>query len=149
MQSTILKKSERRSLVQGDGIVLGTSSVASIHPCIDKFHEEVSKCEGQQDTSISRDIRVICEIEKMWIIHNLMQDQKLGMDELGICMKDSVFQDSFFKERQLALLNQIIQSDNSMIISKKELIEFFILIAGYEEQGDIISASTTKSSLAK
>ena len=82
---------------------------------------DLKQCE---EVSISSEIKVLAEVEKIWILYDLNNDQSLDFSEMEVYIKDVTGPRVNLSHAQIYDLIQIIDSDKNGEISKHELTQF-------------------------
>ena len=77
-----------------------------------------------QENSIAFQIRIISEVEKIWIVYDRNQDGMLDYDEISEYLQNEAYPDLTLTELQLHKIFSNIDIDGSGYIDKKELEVF-------------------------
>ena len=89
----------------------------------------------RQISSISLDIKAAAEVEKIWILYNLNEDNALEFDEVRDYLMDCAQPAIRLSDRQIHDIYTSIDTDNSGTVSKKELEQFIRLMMGGHGSG--------------
>ena len=77
-----------------------------------------------KESTVSRHIRILAEIEKIWILYDMTNTKSLNFQELNNYLKDMVPQEQQVDDDQLRkLFNRIDKNDNGWI-DREEMFHF-------------------------
>ena len=81
-----------------------------------------------QSKNSSLDIRVLSEVEKIWIIHNINAEQSLCIDEASNFIKMAARPTLRQTDEELNFMFQSLDKNDDGMISKEEMIEFLTVL---------------------
>ena len=88
------------------------------------------KPKDYQESPIAFQIRIISEVEKIWITYDLNQDGMLDFDEISMYIQNEAYPHLVLAEPQLHKIFDDIDIDKSGYIDKKELEVFVTKLLG-------------------
>ena len=77
--------------------------------------------ENYEHTPVSKQIRILSEVEKIWIIYDVDQNGTLDYDEIKMYLKEMAYPHLKLNENQLISIFKSIDKDNSGFIDKHEM----------------------------
>ena len=81
--------------------------------------------ESAESASVAQQIKAAAEVEKIWILYNLRQNETLGFLEVRDFLLDSLQPENAFTDKQIEAIYESIDVDRDGSITKQEL-EIFV-----------------------
>ena len=88
-----------------------------------------------EESGVAREIRVLAEVEKIWILYDLDQNGTLDFDEICNYLKEMAYPDLSLSDKDLKRLFDKIDVNGDMSVSKDEMGLFVDSLIG--AQNDI------------
>ena len=79
---------------------------------------------GNKESDLSREIKIICEVEKIWIIYDVDCSGELDVDEIMEYLEEMAFPKLNLSLKQAKKIFRHIDTDKSGTINKEEMTDF-------------------------
>ena len=77
-----------------------------------------------KESKTARDIRIVSEVEKIWILYDLDNNGELDFDEISRYLDEVAYPHLSLTQRDLKTIFESIDADNSGSINKQEMVRF-------------------------
>ena len=77
----------------------------------------MNKCECPE-TDVSQDIRILSEVERIWILYDLDENGTLDLDEMSLYIRETAFKSLNLSELQIKEIYKKIDADGNGTIDR-------------------------------
>ena len=78
----------------------------------------------QEESSLAREIKVLAEVEKVWILYDLDYNDSLDFEEVTLYLTEMAYPHLTITDEQLKLLFESIDLNKDGAVVKSEMTEF-------------------------
>ena len=89
--------------------------------------------EAVDDTNVSKDIKILSEVEKVWIIYDRDENGTLEWPEISLYLNELAFPDLQMEPEEVKLVFESLDTNGNGNIDKKEMYEFLKILARVQE----------------
>ena len=86
------------------------------------------------ETFVSQEIRVISEVEKIWILYDLDDNGTIDFDEMKLYIKETAFKSLKLSDEQLIEIYGTIDADGNGTIDRDEMAQFLKLLIDMQDE---------------
>ena len=83
------------------------------------------------ESKVSRDIRILAEVEKIWIIYDLNSDNCLNFPEVKLYLEDMVADGLKLGDEEINRIFKEMDTNDDEKISKTEMFEFLVNLSNH------------------